>query len=185
MTIKRPSQTEENTVEGAIPNLQIHCDPQIYTQVALNKYIRELSEATTLQTLCENADLIFGFIQLLEACYLIVVTKKKKVASLHGHTIYTIDETQTIPITYKLKPTVEESKYRSILQYTDLTKNFYFSFTYDITNTMQNNFLQYLRPEQQHKSTWHSLDAADSPTDGLMKIARSEIVPTFDDALCR
>ena len=113
MTVNRPLQGGgeggKNQTGNDVPELEIKCDPQTYTQVSLDRYIRELGEATTLETICTNADCIFGFIKLLESYYLIMVTKKKKVATLHGHSIYTITETQTIPITFKLKASNEES----------------------------------------------------------------------------
>ena len=168
MIINRPKQMEQSQSEEDVANIQIVYDPQSYTQVALDKYIRELSEATTVETLCVNADCMFGLIKLLESYYLIMVTKKKKVASLHGHSIYTITETQTIPITYRLSPSAEENKYRSILQYTDLTKNFYFSYTYDITNTMQNSFIQYQQQVgRDDGSTWHT---SDDSNDGRVRM---------------
>ena len=112
-------------------------------RVEVDSYLKELSEATTLETIAKDVALVFGLIRLLDNNYMILVTKKRKCASLHGHDIYTIAETQLVSVSYRpktYKPGSEETRYKAILQQTDLTKNFYFSYTYDLTDTMQNNF---------------------------------------------
>lgn len=122
--------------------LVIQQDAQDYTRVQLDAKLRLLADAhSTLEMVAENVACIFGFIKLLESYYMILVTKKTKVASLHGHYIYAIAETQTVQVTFKPRQNADENKYRSLLQVTDLTKEFYFSFTYDLSNTLQNNFM--------------------------------------------
>jgi hypothetical protein len=76
------------------------------------------------------------------------------VALLGSHSIYHIDETKYIPIhTFPDKPVPasngtnpsvpgilpEEQRYIDTFKRIDLTKNFYFSYTYDVTNTFQKN----------------------------------------------
>lgn len=95
-------------------------------------------------TVALDACFIFGFARLTENNYVTIITKKKMVASIHGHHIYTIAETLLLSVTYRpktYKPSANELRYKNILQQTDLTKGFYFSLTYDLTNTMQQNFL--------------------------------------------
>ena len=70
---------------------------------------------------------------------MILVTKKRKVGSLHGNSLYTITETLMFPVTYKARVTAEETRYKTILQNLDLSKNFFFSYTYDLTSTFQKN----------------------------------------------
>ena len=96
-----------------------------------------------LQMTCSLSDsvAIYGFIRLVESYYLIMITKSTPIASIHGHIIHTISETVTIPIIYKIRNTVEESRYRSIISKIDFTIGYYFSFTYDITNSLQRNTL--------------------------------------------
>jgi hypothetical protein len=62
---------------------------------------------------------------------MILVTKAEKIASIHGNYIYTIKETALVPIVYKIRNTMEEGKYKNILQNLNLCNGFYFSYSYD------------------------------------------------------
>ncbi|KAI8086042.1 polyphosphoinositide phosphatase [Halteromyces radiatus] len=84
---------------------------------------------------------IIGFIRFTQGWYMIFITKRKQVALLGGHYVYHIDETQLVPIGLQVKvdKNSDEGRYIATFQNIDLTKNFYFSYTYDITNTLQVN----------------------------------------------
>ncbi|CAF1057416.1 unnamed protein product [Adineta steineri] len=87
---------------------------------------------------------IIGFIKFLEGYYMIVITRRSQVARIGYHRIYKIDETSMLSITNEdIKKThPDESKYLRALQNLDLTNGFYFSYTYDLTHTLQYNFMQ-------------------------------------------
>lgn len=90
---------------------------------------------------------LLGFIRFTSCYYMIVVTDLSQVAVLGGHSIFHIDGTQLIPIVskhnYKTpEKSSAEAKLLAIFKDLDLTKTFYFSFTYDITNTLQTNILR-------------------------------------------
>lgn len=90
---------------------------------------------------------LLGFIRFTGCYYMIVVTELSQVAVLGGHSIFHIDATQLVPIiskhNYKLpEKSSAEAKLMNIFKDLDLTKTFYFSFTYDITNTLQTNILR-------------------------------------------
>jgi len=101
------------------------------------KQVRESPEL-----LYSNVYCLFGFIKLLESYYCILVTGVSKVASLHGHWIYTITDVKYLPVTYKMSLTPEEVKYRTVMQGLNLTKHFYFCYSYDLTSTLQKNCTQ-------------------------------------------
>ncbi|KAI9304518.1 SacI homology domain-containing protein [Cunninghamella echinulata] len=84
---------------------------------------------------------IIGFIRFTQGWYMIFITKRKEVALLGGHYIYHIDATQLVPIGHnpRIDKNSIEGRYIATFQNIDLTKNFYFSYTYDITNTLQVN----------------------------------------------
>ncbi|CAF1306127.1 unnamed protein product [Rotaria sp. Silwood1] len=87
---------------------------------------------------------IIGFIKFLEGYYMIVITRRSQVARIGYHRIYKIEETAMLTITNedikKIHP--DESKYLRALQNLDLTNGFYFSYTYDLTHTLQYNFIE-------------------------------------------
>lgn len=87
---------------------------------------------------------VIGFIRFTQYYYMSVITKRSAVALLGGHYIYHIDATELIPLcssaTYR-KPhrNSKEARFLSTFQNLDLSKTFYFSYSYDITHTLQRN----------------------------------------------
>lgn len=88
---------------------------------------------------------LLGFIRFTSCYYLVVVTKCSQVAVLAGHCIFHIDDTQLVPISNNYRKPDKysvEARLVSTFQSLDLSKTFYFSNTYDITNTLQTNLLR-------------------------------------------
>ncbi|XP_067120372.1 polyphosphoinositide phosphatase [Centruroides vittatus] len=87
---------------------------------------------------------IVGFIKFLEGYYIILVTKRRRVAVIGHHTIYKIEDTSMvyIPSEGEKYSNPDEARYVKMFQNVDLSSNFYFSYSYDITHTLQYN----LRP---------------------------------------
>ncbi|ORY34868.1 SacI homology domain-domain-containing protein [Naematelia encephala] len=82
---------------------------------------------------------IVGFVKFTAGWYLILITKRSVVGLLGGHYIYHCDETTLLTIASKSERTSQETKMLNTFQQVDLSKNFYFSYSYDITNTLQTN----------------------------------------------
>ncbi|KAG0210659.1 phosphatidylinositol-3,5-bisphosphate 5-phosphatase [Mortierella sp. GBA30] len=88
---------------------------------------------------------IVGFVRFTEGYYMTLITKRSPVALIGGHYVFHIDATTTISIhssttpTSKLDKNSDEARYLQMFQMVDLTKNFYFSYSYDITRTLQWN----------------------------------------------
>lgn len=84
---------------------------------------------------------VLGFISFMESYYLILVTKRTKSAVIGMHIIYTIKDTVMIrvcePSTKMSHPL--EQRYLRIFNNIDLNSNFYFSYSYDMTRTLQHN----------------------------------------------
>ncbi|KIW00504.1 uncharacterized protein PV09_08024 [Verruconis gallopava] len=90
---------------------------------------------------------LLGFIRFTEAYYMLLITKRTHVAMVGGHYIYQIEATDMIPLTtgstsrFQQNRNAEEARYLSILGTLDLTKYFYFSYSYNITRTLQWNII--------------------------------------------
>lgn len=69
------------------------------------------------------------------------MTRRRKVAVIGHHTIYKIEHTSMIYIPHDsvrlLHP--DETRYQKMFQSIDLSSNFYFSYSYDLTHTLQHN----------------------------------------------
>lgn len=108
--------------------------PVTYSELEMNSVIA----TAKCVSIISNAFCIFGFIQLVESRYIVVITKAQAVANLHNHDLFTVTETNLLPMTYKVRNTMDESRYKSILQNMNLANNdFYFSYDYDLTKSMQ------------------------------------------------
>jgi hypothetical protein len=84
---------------------------------------------------------IVGFIRFLEGYYIILITKRRKVAVIGYHTIYKIEDTTMIYIPHESVRLVhpEEPRYLKMFQSVDWASNFYFSYSYDLTHSLQHN----------------------------------------------
>ncbi|KAF2861772.1 hypothetical protein K470DRAFT_204125, partial [Piedraia hortae CBS 480.64] len=89
---------------------------------------------------------LLGFIRFTESYYMLIVTKRRQVASVGGHSVYQIAGTELIPLTSGSGPrfgrNADETRFRTIMGNLDLTRHFYFSPMYDITNTLQTNMMR-------------------------------------------
>ncbi|KAL6730656.1 hypothetical protein Aduo_001611 [Ancylostoma duodenale] len=89
-----------------------------------------------------NAFGLLGVVRFLEGYYLIVVTKANIIASFGYHSIYKIAEVAMISLAMDgLSTSAEEQRYVKIFQSVDLSTDFYFSYTYDLSRSLQENVL--------------------------------------------
>ena len=88
---------------------------------------------------------ILGFIRFTDSYYVLLITKRQQVAMIGGHYIYQVDGTELFPLTigagsrFTRERNAEEGRFLGILNNLDLTRSFYFSYSYDITRTLQYN----------------------------------------------
>ncbi|XP_018585855.1 polyphosphoinositide phosphatase isoform X1 [Scleropages formosus] len=84
---------------------------------------------------------IVGFVRFLEGYYIILITKRRKTADIGGHSIYKIEDTNMIYIPNDSVRVAhpDEARYVRIFQNVDLSSNFYFSYNYDLSHSLQFN----------------------------------------------
>uniref|UniRef100_A0A8C8M0F0 SAC domain-containing protein n=1 Tax=Oncorhynchus tshawytscha TaxID=74940 RepID=A0A8C8M0F0_ONCTS len=84
---------------------------------------------------------IVGFVRFLEGYYLVLITKRRKMADIGGHSIYKIEDTNMIYIPNDSVRVThpDEARYVRIFQNVDLSSNFYFSYSYDLSHSLQYN----------------------------------------------
>uniref|UniRef100_W5NKP3 FIG4 phosphoinositide 5-phosphatase n=1 Tax=Lepisosteus oculatus TaxID=7918 RepID=W5NKP3_LEPOC len=84
---------------------------------------------------------IVGFVRFLEGYYIILITKRRKMADIGGHSIYKIEDTNMIYIPNDSVRIAhpDEARYVRIFQNVDLSSNFYFSYSYDLSHSLQYN----------------------------------------------
>lgn len=136
----------EIDMTGPKQDLTIIVDPAVYSRAEVMDVLSHMEEEGGGNlTKRLTAWGLLGFIRFTDGYYMVVVTKRSVVALLGGHYVYHIDKTEMIPLARggdegKTKSkSADEARYMSIFQSLDLSKTFYFSYAYDITNTLQRN----------------------------------------------
>ena len=144
--------------EGEIVNLSE--DETIYTKKEMNQLLNTIDDGNRnsggLQLRCSTWGLL-GFIKFTGEFYMLLITKRSQVAMLGGHYIYQIDGTELVSMASssaraKLERQPEESRFLGIFKNLDLSRSFYFSYAYDVTNTLQKNMSIQRRNLRQQRS---------------------------------
>jgi hypothetical protein len=138
------------------PNeLNLDCDEKYYDEQSINS-ILHMTSAIKVCTVYG----IIGFIRFVSGYYMFLITSVSPIGSIGRHQIYTINETQLIYIT---NPSCEnnvsinsklEAKYRQLFLMLDCSKNFYFSYTYPLTQTLQFNMIHSKIYENNYKISY-------------------------------
>lgn len=135
-------------------DLNLSQDPVLYSPQEIKSLLQRIAEgnkATGGLSFVAKVFGIAGCIKFLESYYLILVTKRKQIGSVCGHAIYSIKESQFITIPHvsiqsDLAHSKTELRYKKLLSSVDLTKDFFFSYTYPIMQSLQNNVLSNQQP---------------------------------------
>ncbi|KAH0707619.1 hypothetical protein KY290_010215 [Solanum tuberosum] len=127
--------------------LLIHEDPTIYSEreyLDLLSRIHEGNKSTGgLKFVCLCYGII-GFIKFLGAHYLLVITERREIGKIRGHVIYAITESEMFPVPNstvlsKMAYSKDENRYLKLLRKMDLTKDYFFSYSYHIMLSFQKN----------------------------------------------
>ncbi|KAL5583409.1 hypothetical protein UlMin_015851 [Ulmus minor] len=91
---------------------------------------------------------IIGFVRFLGPYYMLIITKRRKLGEICGHAIYGIAKSEMIPIPNttvrsNLPYYQDENRYKKLLCSLDLTKDFYFSYSYHVMRSLQKNLSDY------------------------------------------
>lgn len=157
---------------SALESLSIFEDGNIYTKQDLNSLLATIDDGNQatggLRVKFNNFWGLLGFISFTESYYMLLITKRHQVAMLGGHYIYQVDATELIPMsvagaTRSRERNADEARYLSILNNLDLSKHFYFSYSYDITTSLQDNIIKERKATSQDSHT--RADVGRSPND--------------------
>ncbi|KAK2978547.1 hypothetical protein RJ640_009506 [Escallonia rubra] len=115
-------------------DLNISEDPVVYPPQEVKSLLQRIAEGNRA-----TGGLTFSF-------YLILVTKRRQIGCICGHAIYSIDESQIISVPHVSVQTdvahsKTEQRYKKLLSSVDLTKDFFYSYTYPIMQSLQKNVL--------------------------------------------
>jgi hypothetical protein len=132
-------------------HLNIFEDDIVYSKREMNQLLNAIDDGNKgsggMKLKCSAWGLL-GFIRFTEAYYMLLITKRAQVAMVGGHYIYQVDDTEMIPLTtgstsrFQKDRNPEEMRFLSILNNLDLTRSFYFSYSYNITRSLQQNIIR-------------------------------------------
>ncbi|KMP09090.1 polyphosphoinositide phosphatase [Coccidioides immitis RMSCC 2394] len=139
LKIDRTSESDDLTISE---------DDTVYTKREMNQLLDAVDDGNKssggLKLRCSAWGLL-GFIKFTGTYYMLLVTKRSQVAMIGGHYIYQIDDTELVPLSSssssktKSEKHAEETRFINIMNNVDLTRSFYFSYSYNITQTLQRN----------------------------------------------
>lgn len=122
----------------ALNRLSIEENANEFNNLEIRRFVSSLSGSPKVT----SAYGVLGFVRFLEGYYLILVTKRKCCAHIGMHLVYTIKDTVMVrvnEVTSQRPPHPHEERYKRMFQNIDLRSNFYFSYSYDLTRTLQYN----------------------------------------------
>jgi phosphatidylinositol 3,5-bisphosphate 5-phosphatase len=129
-------------------------DDMTYSRRQMNDVLTSIDEGNKatggLRMKCSFWGLL-GFLRFTEAYYMLIITQRKQVAMIGGHYVYQIENTELVPLTtgassrFVRDRNPEETRFLGILNNLDLSKSFYFSYSYDITHSLQHNIVRQRR----------------------------------------
>ncbi|XP_006649507.1 phosphoinositide phosphatase SAC2 isoform X2 [Oryza brachyantha] len=128
-------------------DLEIEEDHTSYTENECQELLWRIHEGNRLTgglkfvTKCYG---IVGFIKFLGPYYMVVITRRRKVGTICGHEIYSVGKSEMIAIPSPIVwPNVaysrDENRYKRLLCSVDLSKDFFFSYSYNIMCSLQKN----------------------------------------------
>ena len=128
--------------------LSIAADAILYSKKEMNELLNTVDDGNKSSgglKLKASTFGLLGFIRFTGDYYMLLITKRSQIAMIGGHAIYQIDGTELVSLTptssARSKPEQhpEEARFINILNNLDLSRHFYFSYSYDITHTLQYN----------------------------------------------
>ncbi|CAA7030021.1 unnamed protein product [Microthlaspi erraticum] len=127
--------------------LNVSEDSTSYTKkecYELLKRIHEGNKATgglKLVTVCYG---IIGFIKFLGPYYMLLITERREIGEICGHRVYEVAKSEIISlqsssVLCNIANSRDENRYKRLLCVVDLTKDFFFSYSYNIMRSFQKN----------------------------------------------
>ncbi|KWU45342.1 hypothetical protein RHOSPDRAFT_28774 [Rhodotorula sp. JG-1b] len=143
--VRPPAASEGSTRDDAEElGLSITEDLTTYSYRQKEELLETLRAGNAgLKTVDKPCFGIAGFVRFTSTYHMILITKRSKVAVIGGHHIFhsegtDLHEISPVPAAFA----AEDARQRNSFMSVHLSKNFYFSYTYDVTNTLQRNLLR-------------------------------------------
>ncbi|CAO1635735.1 unnamed protein product [Sympodiomycopsis kandeliae] len=169
---KQSTQTQNPSTSSAdFWALGVTTDQAVYDRSQITELLDMISEGNRTTGGLKEVGHFFGlvgFIRFTSTYYMVLISRRSVVALLGGHYIYHCDETKILPVCHpSFMASVQgrtkvlehdEARLLHTFKQVDLSKNFYFSYTYDLTRTLQENLTGTARgstmPDDSKHTAW-------------------------------
>ncbi|XP_042374340.1 phosphoinositide phosphatase SAC2-like [Zingiber officinale] len=130
--------------------LNIHEDSTTYSEDECKELLNRIHEgnkSTGGLKFVATCYGIVGFFKFLGPYYMLLITERREIGTIFGHTIYAVAKSEiiTIPnstVQSNMTVTRNEDRYMKLFRTVDLTKDFFFSYSYHIMQSLQKNIRQ-------------------------------------------
>ncbi|KAK3013611.1 hypothetical protein RJ639_009314 [Escallonia herrerae] len=122
--------------------LNICEDSTTYTERECSDLLTRVHEGNkptgglTFVTTCYG---IVGFVKFLGPYYMLLITERQQIGAICGHTVYAISKSEMIALPNSVVWSKNEDRYKKLLCMVDLTKDFFFSYSYHVMRSLQKN----------------------------------------------
>ncbi|KAK2992572.1 hypothetical protein RJ640_009182 [Escallonia rubra] len=122
--------------------LNICEDSTTYTERECSDLLTRVHEGNkptgglTFVTTCYG---IVGFVKFLGPYYMLLITERQQIGAICGHTVYAISKSEMIALPNSVVRSKNEDRYKKLLCMVDLTKDFFFSYSYHVMRSLQKN----------------------------------------------
>ena len=127
-------------------------DKKKYSKIEISNYLKELEKKS--QVKCNELNIygIFGFIKFFLGYYIILINQQKSIGKINKHIINKIEDLRYIPLFFSKEIKNEneynlELEYLSIFKSMDCLNQMYYSYSYNLTKTLQRNYIENLKKE--------------------------------------
>lgn len=111
--------------------------PTIFDDKALAALLAERKASAVIQ----NARAVFGVLKFATSQHLLVITKADIVAEIDCKAIFLVKDFALVPLSFRSRQTMEETRYRNMISAVEINDNFLFSYDYPLMNNWQSNVM--------------------------------------------
>ncbi|KAJ4908053.1 Phosphoinositide phosphatase SAC4 [Raphanus sativus] len=127
--------------------LNLSEDPTAYTKKECYELLKRIHEGNKSTGGLKRVAVcygIVGFIKFLGPYYMLVITERREIGEICGHRVYEVAKSEMISLQHSsflgnIANSRDENRYKRLLCMVDLTKDFFFSYSYNIMRSFQKN----------------------------------------------
>ncbi|CAD5324742.1 unnamed protein product [Arabidopsis thaliana] len=150
--------------------LNISQDSTHYTKKECYELLKRIHEGNKATGGLKLVTLCYGFVKFLGPYYMLLITERRHIGDLFGHSVYAVSKSEIVALhnstvqcnfansrdenrffeifcviftVFLCSPRIRKCRYKRLLCMVDLTKDFFFSYSYNVMRSYQKNVCNY------------------------------------------